>query len=104
MLRARSAADTQVCYARDLFASVAQALDPAVWWPSPVRHLQSRSSAIRLGEAQAGFRVGDHQPSASSLKQGHGDSRELGLRPEQSRARCKDAGEDIETPAQVSHG
>jgi hypothetical protein len=36
-LRAGSTADTQVCYAGDLFASTPQALDPAIWWSPIVR-------------------------------------------------------------------
>jgi len=40
MLRAGSIADTQVCYAGDLFPSAAQALDSAIWWPSFVRHFE----------------------------------------------------------------
>src|SRR6266536_1401549 len=41
-------ADTQVCCAGDLFTSAPQALDPAVWWPAPMRHLQSRNPAVLL--------------------------------------------------------
>ena len=45
---AGSIADTQVCYAGDLFASAAQALDSAIWWSSFVRHFEGGSTAIPL--------------------------------------------------------
>src|SRR6266849_6546952 len=104
MLRAWSIADTQVCYAGDLFTPASQALDSPVWWPSPVRYLQSRSSAVPFGEAQTRVRMGDHQPLAPSLKQSHGNSCELGLRPQYPCARRKNAGKDFEACAEISHG
>jgi len=36
------------CYAGDLFASAPQALDPAIWWSSFVRHFEGGSAAIPL--------------------------------------------------------